>query len=105
MFEALAHAERSRLTLTRALRASSALGRGVLVLVIAACLALSPATARAGTSYVDGISDQSLPVWNGSFADSSFASFFRASGVGQVAFARYVVQWDAMAEASDGANA
>jgi hypothetical protein len=105
MFEALAHAERSRLALTRALRASSALGRGVLVLVLVACLALSPATAQAGTSYVDGISDQSLPVWNGSFADSSFASFFRASWVGQVAFARYVVQWDAMAEASDGANA
>jgi hypothetical protein len=103
MFEALAHAERSRLTLTRALRASSALGRGVLVLVV--CLVLSPATAEAGTSYVDGISDQSLPAWNGSFADSSFGSFFRGSWVGQIAFARYVVQWDAMAEASNGANA
>ncbi len=64
-----------------------------------------PANARAGTADVDGISDQSLPVWNGSFPDSSFASFFRATWVGQIALARYVVQWDAMAEAGAGANA
>ncbi|HTA34767.1 MAG TPA: hypothetical protein VK721_15205 [Solirubrobacteraceae bacterium] len=75
------------------------------MLVLIVCLVLSSAAAEAGTSYVDGISDQSLPAWNGSFADSSFASFFRASWTGQIAFARYVVQWDAMAEASNGANA
>jgi hypothetical protein len=103
MFEAVAHTEHSRLASTWALRASKALGHGALVLVV--CLALAPATAQAATSYVDGISDQSLPVWSGSFSDSSFARSFRASWVGQIAFARYVVQWDAMAEASNGANA
>lgn len=103
MFEALAHAEHSRLMLTRARRAWIGFGRCVLVLAV--CVALTPATARAGTPYVDGISDQSLPAWNGSFADSAFASFFRATWVGQIAFARYVVQWNAMAQASAGANA
>jgi hypothetical protein len=63
------------------------------------------ANAEGATSYVDGVSDQSLPTWNGSFSDSSFASFFGASWVGQIAFARYVVQWNAMTEASSGANA
>lgn len=102
MFEALAHTERGRPASTPALRGLIALGQGVLVIVL--CLALTPATADAGTTYVDGISDQSLPAWNGSFADSSFASFFRTSWVGQIALARYVVQWNAMAEASSGAN-
>jgi hypothetical protein len=103
MFEALAHAEHSRLTFTQALRARTSLARCVALLVV--CLVLVPAAARASTSYVDGISDQSLPVWNGSFPDSSFASFFRASWVGQITLARYVVQWNAMAEAGAGANA
>jgi hypothetical protein len=103
MFEASAHTESSPLASTPARGAWIALGRSVLVLAV--CLALMPATAGAGTNYVDGISDQSLPAWNGSFVDSSFASFFRASWVGQIAFARYVVQWNAMAEASSGANA
>jgi hypothetical protein len=65
---------------------------------------LIPASAQAATTHVDGISDQSLPAWNGSFADSSFASFFRANWGEQIAFARYVVQWNTMAEASSGAN-
>ena len=103
MFEALAHVEHSRLTGTQALRARTRLARCVVVLVL--CLVLVPDAARAGTGYVDGISDQSLPVWNGSFPDSSFASFFRATWVGQISLARYVVQWDAMAEAGAGANA
>jgi hypothetical protein len=103
MFEALAHTERSRVARFPALRAWIALAPVVLVLV--ACLAAMPANAGAVTSYVDGISDQSLPAWNGSSSDSSFASFFGASWVGQIAFARYVVQWNAMAEASKGANA
>jgi hypothetical protein len=103
MFEALAHIQRSRLASTQAPRAWIALARGLLALAV--CLAVMAARAEAGTSYVDGISDQSLPAWDGSFADSPFASFFRASWVGQIAFARYVVQWNAMAEASNGANA
>jgi hypothetical protein len=74
------------------------------VLLLVVCVALMTVNAHAATNYVDGISDQSLPAWNDSFTDSSFASFFRASWVGQIAFARYVVQWNTMAEASKGAN-
>jgi hypothetical protein len=103
MFEALSYAEHSRSMLTWALRVPMGLGRCALVLAV--CLVLTPASARAGTPYVDGISDQSLPAWNGSFADSSFARFFRATWVGQIALARYVVQWNAMAQPSAGANA
>jgi hypothetical protein len=98
----LAHTERSRLPPIQAPRARIAPRRGLLVLVV--CLALIPASAQAATTHVDGISDQSLPAWNGSFADSSFASFFRANWGEQIAFARYVVQWNTMAEASSGAN-
>jgi hypothetical protein len=80
---------------------------------LAACLAglllaLGPSCSRAsaGTRYVDGISDQSLPAWDGSFTGSPFASFFRSrwsrAASGQIALARYVVQWDVMTEPSSG---
>ena len=52
---------------------------GLCVAVLAVGLLAGSATARAATRYVDGISDQSLPVWDGSFSDSSFARFFRAA--------------------------
>jgi hypothetical protein len=58
---------------------------------------------------VDGISDQSLPAWEGSFTGSPFASFFRGrwsrANAGQITLARYVVQWDVMTEPSSGARA
>ena len=79
--------------------------RQVCVAALAVSLFPGVATARAGTQYVDGISDQSLPVWNGSFSDSSFTSFFRAAWAGQITLARYALQWNAMVEASDGPNA
>ncbi|HEV3034889.1 MAG TPA: hypothetical protein VGX72_08875 [Solirubrobacteraceae bacterium] len=82
-------------------RLSAVVGLVVLLLSFLA----GAGTARAGTPFVDGISDQSLPVWNGSFTTSAFVSSFRTSWVGQIAFARYVLQWNAMAEASAGANA
>jgi hypothetical protein len=75
------------------------------ICVCIALLALSivgASAARAGTAYVDGIADQSLPAWDGSFTSSSFASFFRANWVGQIALARYALQWDAMTEVSHG---
>src|SRR2546421_15646 len=76
-------------------------------LLLAAALHGSPAAARAG--YIDGISDQSLPAWDGSFAGSPFASFFRArwsrAASGQISLARYVVQWDVMTEPSKGPRA
>ena len=74
-----------------------------------AAIALVCASACAGTRYVDGISDQSLPEWDGSFASSPFATFFRSrwahAASGQITLARYVVQWDAMAESSAGGHA
>jgi hypothetical protein len=86
-----------------------------LPLRIVVCMALLVASASswpsasAGSGHVDGISDQSLPAWDGSFATSPFAGFFRSrwtrAGSGQIAFARYVVQWDAMGEPTSGAHA
>jgi hypothetical protein len=57
-----------------------------------------PAPAGVARSYVDGISDQSLPAWDGDFDDSYFAGLFDdawAHGPGaHITFARYVVQWN-----------
>lgn len=51
-----------------------------------------------GTAYVDGISDQSLPYWDGFFAGSHSAGFFHEAWVAglssHIALARYVVQWN-----------
>jgi hypothetical protein len=56
--------------------------------------------APAGAPYVDGISDQSLPYWDGSFGGGRFAGFFRDAWVtglaSHVSLARYVVQWNVM---------
>lgn len=55
---------------------------------------------RAGTAYVDGVSDQSLPSWDGSFSGGSFAGFFQDTWSGglssHITLARYVVQWNVM---------
>lgn len=72
---------------------------------LAAWMLAGAASARAGTQYVDGISDQGLPAWDGSFEASSFARFFRATWLHQISFARYVLQWNAMGEASHGPDA
>jgi len=62
-------------------------------------VAITP-SAGAATSYVDGISDQSLPAWDGDFDESWFAGLFDDSWVhgpgAHVDFARYVVQWNVM---------
>lgn len=56
-----------------------------------------------GTAYVDGISDQSLPYWDGSFDDGRFAGSFRdawtAGLSAHISLARYVVQWNVMSGA------
>jgi hypothetical protein len=61
-------------------------------------LGLVSAPARAGAAYVDGISDQSLPVWDGGFSSSYFADLFQDAWVGDppshITLARYVVQWN-----------
>jgi hypothetical protein len=48
------------------------------------------------TTTVDGVSDQKLPVWDGGFSGSSFASFFANTwvGNGHIRLSRFVVQWD-----------
>lgn len=55
---------------------------------------------RAGTRYIDGISDQSLPYWDGSFPNGAFSSFFHDTWTGgaspHITLARYVVQWNVM---------
>jgi hypothetical protein len=72
---------------------------------IGACLAalwgswvLAPSGARAATAYIDGISDQNLPEWDGAFVGSYFGSLFERDWVrgGHIRLARYVVQWDVM---------
>jgi hypothetical protein len=73
-----------------------------LALTLCFTLILSPLTPSAGaaTSYVDGISDQSLPTWDGDFDESYFAGLFDDTWVhgpgAHMAFARYVVQWNVM---------
>jgi hypothetical protein len=58
------------------------------------------APASAATTYVDGISDQSLPYWDNAFPSSYFAGFFRNTWVGSppshIKLARYVLQWNVM---------
>jgi hypothetical protein len=79
---------------------------GLLLALLTAAAAVPAAAAPA--SHVDGISDQSLAAWDGSFATSRFAGVFRdrwaAGRGGQIALARYVVQWDAMTLPSTGAH-
>lgn len=54
---------------------------------------------------MDGISDQDLPQWDDSFSGSPFADYFRSVWVpAQISWARYVVQWNVMTEASNGPN-
>jgi hypothetical protein len=85
-------------------------------LIIGICLSLSlslpllsasaQASTQTATSYVDGISDQSLPVWDGDFSSSYFADLFQDTWVGSppshITLARYVVQWNAVAESEEG---
>ncbi len=73
------------------------------------CLCLGGAPALAGVDHVDGISDQSLPAWDGSFTTSALAGLLRGSLSGgprpKVTLARYVLQWNAAAEPSKGPSA
>ncbi len=49
---------------------------------------------------IDGIADQNIPLWNGSFAASPFVAYLRSMWLGEppsrVRYARYVVQWNVM---------
>jgi hypothetical protein len=62
---------------------------------------VEPAATTKG-AYVDGISDQSLPEWDGNFNESYFTGLFNdrwANGTGShISFARYVVQWNLLSD-------
>jgi hypothetical protein len=61
-------------------------------------------SACASTGYVDGISDQSLPRWDGGFSGSYFAGFFTNTWINpppHVQYARYVVQWNVMYKSTE----
>ena len=82
-----------------------ALGLVVVFFTTSACALASADGSRASTggamtSYVDGISDQSLPAWDGNFEVSRFAGLFDDTWVhgpnAHIIFARYVVQWNVM---------
>ncbi len=73
---------------------------GVLLATFCLCFAYACAPALAGTTYVDGVSDQNLPYWDGNFSGSYFANFFHNTWVGSppshIKLARLVVPWDVM---------
>jgi hypothetical protein len=84
------------------------LGGGPLLGVVALCwsFTLIVTSASAATTYVDGISDQNLTEWDAGFSGSYFGGLFASDWVtgGHIRYARYVVQWNAMAEGLTGAN-
>jgi hypothetical protein len=75
--------------------------------VLCLSLALAAGSAPAATQYVDGISDQSIPAWDGGFSSDYFTGYFSANWIagGHIRDARYVVQWNIMTEASAGPDA
>jgi hypothetical protein len=76
-----------------------------LVLVSALALAGWAGAPRAGAAGIDGVSDQSLPAWEGSFPASRLAAAFGdvlAGPTAQIRYARYVLQWNALQEPSGG---
>ena len=73
--------------------------------VLAALTLAAAAGAPAAAAGVDGISDQSLPAWDGGFAASPLAGWIAQLARGpapRLVYARYVVQWNAMSEPSAG---
>jgi hypothetical protein len=71
-----------------------------------AVAAVAAVAAPARASGIDGISDQSLPAWDGTFAASPLAALLEPR-IGparrQISLARYVLQWNAIAQPSRGA--
>src|ERR1700733_3655944 len=69
------------------------LGIAVALLACLASYAVSPHVASAGTSYVDGVSDQSETTWS-----SSFGAFFKEVWVnnGHIKYSRMVAQWNSL---------
>lgn len=76
----------------------AAIGAWLAALCVCCVLAAGAArgTTASPTAYIDGISDQNMPEWDGAFADSYFADFFERNWVldGHIRLARYAVQWN-----------
>lgn len=68
--------------------------------------AAGAASYTGATPYIDGISDQNLPEWDGAFAGSYFGDLFEREWVrdGHIRLARYVVQWDVMSAGPAGSR-
>ncbi len=66
-----------------------------LAMLCASC-AFAVGAAHGATAYIDGISDQNMPEWDGAFASSYFEHLFERAWVlgGHIRLARYVVQWN-----------
>lgn len=69
-----------------------------LCLLLAAAMQASVAAADAATTYVDGISDQTMSSWDHGLSGNFFDGFFAKTWVkeGHIKLARYVVQWNAI---------
>jgi hypothetical protein len=78
-------------------------------------LVLSQTAAFAGTTYVDGLSDQKIEWWNttgtpaagwwnGEYQPYSFPEFFSHAWIadGHIRYARYVIQWNALSLPLEG---
>src|SRR5579871_5383412 len=50
---------------------------GLTLALICLVSGFASSSAQAGTTYVDGISDQSIPNWDSGFSGSYFAGFFQ----------------------------
>ncbi len=93
-----ARARRMRGTIVRCSVSVVARWVAIAVCLVALCSSwvLAPSPARGATAYIDGISDQNMPEWDGAFTGSYFADLFERDWVlgGHIRLARYVVQWD-----------
>jgi hypothetical protein len=81
----------------------------MLLVSLVACASFVPSatSAWAGTAFVDGISDQSLPGWDSGFSGGPyFSGFFPSHWVasGHIRLARYVVQWNVMSPGYSGSR-
>lgn len=106
-------AERPRRAAGRRTRGAPTLHRALGACLLALCLSFvfAGATVQPRLSHVDGISDQNLARWGdgplsvSAFSRSYFANFFRTVWVRgnsalHIQFARFVIPWDIMGDAS-----
>ena len=97
------HTGLSRLTSTMTLLVRVALIATAALAGATGAPALSGGAEARAAGRVDGISDQSMPAWGDGGAALAAGLFARPPAEGsRLTLARYVVQWDALAQPSDG---